>query len=284
MKLDRRLTNGLAWAGALIVIGIPAADYLTGTFSNGGTPSVAVVDAKPETPAASQNKPAASVTPAEKPAAIANAGDPVGGFVQSGKPLPSYITGGDAPAAATKPAATAMPQPVSPKPATTQPSRPAETATPPATATRPAISTAAPAEQVAALPPKTAPIPMPLSMRPRPVSVPLASGQPPLIIDQPTNNPNLPPASLPQAQPMPNDVVTSQDLDTWESGPLSEFLARRGQGGSRVTYDVQRPRPQPQPQQPAYGYDSNGFWLDQAPRGDQPVGRYGDDDVIYLPY
>ncbi len=281
MKLDRRFTNGLAWAGALLVIGIPAADFVTGTFA--GTPSVAVVDAEAEAPTTDATKPVTAATtspstPAStKPQAVANV-DPVGGLLQSGKPLPSYITGGDAPATPAKPVATTPAKPAN-APAVQQPSQPAQASTPAVTPTRPTITT--PDQQVAALPAKVAPTPMPLSMRPRPVSVPLASTEPPLIIDQPTVANTLPPASLPQAQQMPNDFVTSQDLDTWESGPLSDFLANRNRRSS-ANYTVQQNVPPPPPE-PVYGYDSSGFWLDQAPQGDRPIGRY-EDDVIYLPY
>lgn len=267
MKMDRRLSNGLAWAGALLVIGIPTADYLTGAFAD--KPSVAVVDAAPiETAnvveaaasvAPAAPKPAVQVAEAAKPAAqpqsAAGKSDPVDGYLQSGKALPSYITGGEtASVKPVQPAATTPPAPQTP---------PVVAATPPAATATPAL---APTEQVAALPAKLAPTPMPLSMRPRPVTVPLASDQP-LIIDGPA-------AAVPSQRP-PADFVTSDDLQDWESGPLSEFLARRGQQSS-ATYRVQKNQP---------SYDPDGFWLDRGPRGDRPVGRYPpDDDVYYLPF
>lgn len=267
MKMDRRLTNGLAWAGALLIIGIPAADFITGTFAGSGTPSVAVVDADPvasETaavvaPASTRpvvaDVPKSAPTPAAKPQAVASASDPVSAFQQAGKPLPSYITGGDAPAAAV---------PVKP---VTQPAvqQPTQAVTTPA----PITATPAPVEQVAALPAKAPPTPMPLSMRPQPVSVPLASNQPPLIIDQPTVAP-----IVPVEQPQ-TDFVTSEDLEDWESGPLNEFLARRGQQSS-ATYRVQQNTPVP-------GYDSNGFWLDEVPQDNRPP-RYSDDEIYYTPF
>lgn len=264
MKMDRRLTNGLAWAGALLVIGIPAADYITGTFASSGTPSVAVVDASPVAaeatavvpPAAPKpvvtDVPKTAPTPAAKPQAVASASDPVSAFQQSGKPLPSYITGGGS--AST----------VAPAKPVTQPTvqQPTQAVTTPA----PTTATPAPAEQVAALPAKAAPTPMPLSMRPQPVTVPLASNQPPLIIDQPTAAPVAP------VQQQPDNLVTAQDLEDWESGPLNEFLARRGQQSS-ATYRVQQNAPAP-------AYDGNGFWLDEGPRNQ----RYSDDDVYYTPF
>lgn len=269
MKMDRRLSNGLAWAGALLVIGIPAADYLTGTFA--GAPSLAVVDAAPVAAAdtaavvpkpapavqvAEAPKPAPKPVPAPvaKPQAATGAADPVSGFLQSGKELPSYITGGDAQTAAVPAKPPAQPQviaPVAPKPT--------EVATTPP-----------PAEQVAVLPATAAPTPMPLSMRPQPVSVPLASDQP-LIIDQAATRPGIP-------APQPNDFLTSEDLEDWESGPLSEFLAKRGQQSS-ATYRVQQNVPPPPPQ-------AEGFWLDEGPQGDRPIRRYQpiDDEIYYLPF
>lgn len=269
MKMDRRLSNGLAWAGALLVIGIPAADYLTGAFANTDAPSVAVVDADPVAPAetAAVAPPAAArpvqqvaeaTKPAAKPQAVANASDPVDGFLQSGKQLPSYITGGGE--APTQPAA---------KPQVTTPAVPKPTQTVTAPAPLP-TATPQPTEQVAALPAKVAPTPMPLSMRPQPVSVPLVNNQP-LIIDEAATRPTAP---MPPQQS--TDFVTSEDLEEWESGPLNEFLARRGQQSS-VTYQVQQNAP---------AYDADGFWLDQGPRRDRPVGRYPrtDDEVYYLPF
>lgn len=279
MKMDRRLSNGLAWAGALLVIGIPAADYLTGTFADTRAPSVAVVDAEPVeaevaeaaavvTPTAS--KPAVQVAevakPAPKPQAATNTSDPVDGYLQSGRELPSYITGGDtASVKPAQPAAAQSPAVQAPKPAETVATTPAPAATTPNSVG----TTPAPTQQVAALPAKVAPIPMPLSMRPQPVTVPLAADQP-LIIDGPAGGPVVRPPPQQSA-----DFVTSEDLEDWESGPLSEFLARRNQQSS-ATYRVQ--------QNPS-SYDPDGFWLDQGPRGDRPIGRYPpDDDVYYLPF
>lgn len=271
MKMDRRLTNGLAWAGALLVIGIPAADYITGAFAGSSAPNIAVVDAEPveaaapapaTAPAPVATAEAATPAPAAKPQAVASAGNAVDGFLQSGKPLPSYITGGDTPAvvAPAKPAATPVAQP---------PAQAVTTPAPAATTPAPIAATPAPAEQVAALPPaRVAPTPMPLSMRPQPVTVPLASNQP-LIIDQPTTAPIVP------VQQPPSDFVTAEDLEDWESGPLSEFLARRGQQSS-ATYQVQQNAP---------AYENNGFWLDEGPRGNRPVQGYSpDDDVYFTPF
>ena len=92
---------------------------------------------------------------------------------------------------------------------------------------------------------------MPLSMRPTPITVPIAAATAPGAIV-------LPPELI---QP-PAATVTAADLDDWETGPLSEFLARKQrQGGSSATV--------------ASDYDANGFFLDEGPnprRRDRVIG------------
>lgn len=270
MKLDRRLTNGLAWAGALLVVGVPAADYLTGRLGEAGTPRVAVVEAQDDVPAAETPVIEVPVSPVETavapaPAPLAEVAEPapvetaavetparpadaVQSYLDSGRALPSYITGGGAPA----PAVAETPPVQSPAPA------PTAAVTPPA----PAVPAT---ETVAALPPKVAPIPMPLSMRPRPV-VSAAPQAPPLIVNEPA----------PVIVTDPGPVVTADDLDAWETGPLSDFLARRQQQGSSAVYRVEPNR---------NGYDTGGFWLDEMP-SDNRRQRFPPayDDGYYVPF
>ncbi|MHA6690064.1 hypothetical protein [Devosia sp. A449] len=231
MKIDRRITNGLAWAGVLLVVGVPAADLLSAQFMGGpdrsAPPQIAVIEPEAPVPAPLEQRPDAEEAASVAPVVIqpaAQTGDAVDSFVQSGRPLPSYITGADAPVAT----APVQPSAPAPKPAVATP------AAPPVVNTDPV--------EVAALPPKIAPVPMPLSMRPRPVAPPLANAQPAVVIP--------PSVTAPSA-------ITAADLEDWESGPLSEFLARRQQQGSA---------PVVQPD-----YDPNGFFLDQAPN--QPRNR-----------
>lgn len=252
MQIDRRVTNGLAWAGALLVVAVPSIDYLTGQFAGAdAAPTVAVIE------------PANAAAPAplgQRPDApqVAATGV-VDNFIQSGRPLPSYITGA--------PAATPAPAPVAVAPA------PAATPATPAPA-RPLIVTDP--VQVAAVPPKVAPIPMPLSMRPRPV---IATES--LIVNPPTGAPIINPVAVaPPSEPVyvPPSVgrapapVTAADLEDWESGPLSEFLARRQQ--------------QQQPGASAPAYESEGFYLDQW-NNRQPRGRdrlVGPGNEFFVPF
>ena len=50
MQIDRRITNGLAWAGAVLVVAIPTADFAIRQASPEPTQQLAVVSEEPETP------------------------------------------------------------------------------------------------------------------------------------------------------------------------------------------------------------------------------------------
>ncbi len=255
MQIDRRITNGLAWAGALLVVGVLAGDFIVRSLAPQGEPQLAIVQeqeaeaptpaplsqrpAEPEKvpPVASKPAPTPEPEPADEPVRVATPqptgpGDAVDRFLQSGRELPSYISDGQTTAPA-RPAPTTAPQ---------TPAQPAAAVPPPATA--PAATNPAP-EAVATLPPKkVAPIPMPLSMRPPSVaSQPSAS----LIIPEATRTPTRAPA-----------VVTSDDLEDWESGPLDEFLRNRQAGSFRDSEE----------------YDADGFFLDEGPNSSARFQRF----------
>ncbi|WP_108461167.1 hypothetical protein [Devosia naphthalenivorans] len=232
MQIDRRITNGLAWAGAFLVVGVPTADLLSAQFLGdraAPTAQIAVVEERPSapTPAPQAQRPeakpveVAAVAPA-KPAAQNT--DVVENFVQSGRKLPSYIS--DAPAEkpvapAAKPAETATV-----KPEVTAPAKPTQTAVAPAPARTPIITEPAAATdpvETASISPKVAPVPMPLSMRPEPVIVATANPVAPSVVF-PANEPVFVPPSV---QPAPQAEITAEDLEDWETGPLADFLARR---------------------------------------------------------
>jgi hypothetical protein len=259
MSIDRRITNGLAWAGVLLVVGVPTADLLSaqlmGNTAPANPPVVAVVErvapmpaplsqrpsapvvqpaaqvatvvpAKPVPPLVTPAKPAeqvADVVPAKPVVATpvrpaAQTADAVDAWLNSGKALPGYITDESQPTqvVATPPARTPI-------------------VTTPSTEIDPI--------EVAAIPPqKVAPTPMPLSMRPRPVAVAVA---PPQDIVIPSG---LAPAT-PAVVVRPPGNVTANDLEDWETGPLSEFLAQRQAGNAYVDPN----------------YDADGFYLDQGP-------------------
>lgn len=254
MKIDRRITNGLIWAGAAIVLGVPAVDLLSAQLMGEPSPQLATAVPQAETveavpapaPAAPQptpkptpkstpqSTPQSAPSPVAQPAApAASTGGVVDTYLQSGRDLPSYIS--DAPAAAPAPMIT----PAAP----TQPV--------PAAPAQPKLT------EMAALPPaKEAPVPMPLSMRPLPVAVPLVVDSP-LIVDAPA-----------AVAPRPAGEVTAADLDDWETGPLSEFLQQRARERNGAASD----------------YDPNGFYLDQGPntRQRQRSWLVGPSDEVYF--
>jgi len=250
MQIDRRIINGLAWAGAALVVLVPAADYVSRALK-APAPQLAVVQEEEPAPAlvappaTTPAKPEVAVSapapapapvesrPAAEPAVAAAAptervagGSAVDTYLQSGRKLPSYISDSAATSAATPAVAPSAPT-VTPPPVAATPAAPAET----------------PRVETAALPQKIAPVPMPLSMRPRSVERPVVVATPPaveapLIIETPQ-------------QP----VVTADDLRDWESGPLADFLAQRGQGPREVVVPED--------------YDPDGFFLDQGPNNSQ---------------
>jgi hypothetical protein len=286
MKIDRRVTNGLAWAGVLLVVGVPTADLLSAQFMGDTAPvaasaQVALVERIAPIPAPLSQRPAAPATqvatvapakpaapvvtaapaePVEQVAAVVPAkpvapavvapvsqnGGAVDAWVSSGKPLPSYITEGAQPAqvAATPP----VRQPIVTAPATQSPT------------TQPAAID--PVQVASIAQPKVAPMPMPLSMRPQPVTAtPVAVVRPSGLVVAPNAVGPLPPAN-----------VTATDLEDWESGPLSEFLAQRQAQSGQVQADP--------------NYDDDGFFFDEGPNG-QPRRRdrlIGPANTYFFPF
>ncbi|WP_193335208.1 hypothetical protein [Devosia beringensis] len=275
MQIDRRITNGLAWAGVVLVVGIPLADLVTGQLMgdgpNAATAQIAMIEpvaAVAPVPVPLSQRPAAPVVQpvaavpvtapvvapaapaapvqtaavapvAAKPAAQATGqGDIVDGYLQSGRALPSYITGAGAPASTPQP-------PVASAPAAAVPPAPTPAGAPATVAVAPVQTD--PVVTAALTPAKVAPMPMPLSMRPEPV----------LIVEGATRTRAI--QVGPGLNPRSSATVTYGDLQDWESGPLSEFLARR-QGVAVVPPD----------------YDEDGFFLDEGPngprRGDRLIG------------
>jgi len=232
MQIDRRITNGLAWAGAFLVVGVPTADLLSAQFlgdRTAPTAQIAVVEERPSapTPAPQAQRPepkpveVAAVAPA-KPAAQNT--DVVENFVQSGRKLPSYIS--DAPAEKPVAPAAKPAEAATVKPEVTAPAKPTQTAAAPAPTRTPIITDPAPATdpvETASISPKVAPMPMPLSMRPQPVAVATANTAAPSVLF-PANEPVFVPPSV---QPAPQAEITAEDLEDWETGPLADFLERR---------------------------------------------------------
>lgn len=293
MQIDRRVTNGLAWAGVLLVVGIPTADLLSAQFLGDPTPAptaqiaqIAVVERIAPIPAPLSQRPAApvarpdvqvaAVTPA-KPVVVAPPAMPA---VQAAAVTPAKPAVA-APAAANPAAQTAdavnawldsgkaLPSYITDESAAAQPTQIA--ATPPTRGlivTTPATAPDGidPVQVASIQQPKVAPMPMPLSMRPSPVAVvrPAANTMPVAVVGP--NNDLI--VATPGAGPRPPADITAQELEDWESGPLAEFLAQRQGSRAEVTHD------------------DDGFFLDEAPNR-QPRRRdrvIGPADDFFFPF
>lgn len=246
MKLNPKLTGGLAWAGLIVVLAVPGADMLT----------------KPQGETASRVAPqidpvqTATITPA-----ATNANDPVDSYISSGKKLPSYISDAPAEVASVKPAPTTK---------LVVPNGPATTA--------PAMKPAT----VAALPTEAAPTPYPASLRPRgpaapaatsplvtpPVATANATTEAPLIVDEElvARREEAVSRVLDQdvaAAPSQPRVVTSDELEEWDSGSLADYLERRNlisDGNSQASNS-------------SADFDDDGFFLDEGPNEDRSRAR-----------
>lgn len=262
MRLNSKLTWGLAWTGLAVVLAVPSADYLTGSFGKGKTAAVITSTTDPVVPAASQasapqqvatvttkvTKTGVSIIPAAPAAAVPNGAaapvlDPVDKYVKSGKTLPDYISDDSSGATAN--------------------STPAKTPAPAA----PALATTPdePPTQVAAIDPAPVAAPVPFPARPAILDRPsrVAPKDQTVIVDDsalaapvdqmPTqldvNGGPLPPAGI---------------ADDWRSireRRLDRYLERNGlvndgPDSSASVVVVQRP--------PA-DYDPDGFYLSDGP-------------------
>lgn len=256
MKLDAKVKGGLAWAGLFVILAVPSADILFGK-----TEPAAQLAVTADTEAVAAPKPARPVLaapPADTELADAEAVTPdpvrtdpietaalpaepaaVESYLKSGKKLPSYISDAESvPVAA---------------PAKLQPLE--------VTAVQPE------ATEVAVLAPETAipPVPLPRSARPRtPVVAVAPIEEAPLILDETAVKQRE--AALAPVEPFPlsdggdvgtpadDAVVTSDQLEEWDSGSLADYLARRGLLSEAT------------PEEPVQEeYDPDGFFLDEGP-------------------
>ena len=281
MKLNSKVTWGLAWAGLAVIVAVPSADFLTGKMGTTGNKALLTSTTEPVTtpavvpttlPTAPMLTPApakvasvvtstrtatgVTITPAGSP--LPTSSDPVNQYISKNKTLPDYISDGPA-TAATKPAVTA----------------PTEVAT------------------VEPPPVVVAPIPFPSWARPRDVVKPAPAAvpaQPPVIVDenalatgQGDANPDV--AALDTAGPVPPAGVDDDNAKSWQRKGLTQYLDQQGllndpsaDGRSSASVTVVK-RPSPT-------YDPDGFYLSDGPNSDRAARRaarlramFGDDYV-----
>jgi hypothetical protein len=235
MKLNPKVTWGLAWAGLAVVLAVPSADFLTGRLNGGGdaaavltsdidpvkTASITPADPLPaKTVTTVKTKNGISIVPAgSKPPAA----DPVDKVLSSGKPLPNYISG-DQPAKTETQVASIDAAPPMPFPAWARP-------------------------KVGAAPVAPA------------VTAPAATPEPVVIVDDTTLTGSI---AAPAAPTPPSAMV--DDSDNWDSETLRTYLERRGilegddEGDERSSATVT---------ERSTTYDPDGFYLSEGPNGDR---------------
>lgn len=210
MKLDGKVKGGLAWAGLVVVLAVPAANLLIGEPTGNTAAVVSAPPATATTTAATGTKPPALNLPAATDpiqTASVDGESAVDNYIKSGKKLPSYISDADG----VQPVATT----------TTAPTINAPTVKPPVAVTAPTTVATAPAEEP--------PIPLPRSARPKTTQVAaLPPEEKPHIIDKPTVK--QPQQATVERFPLSDegDVVTGDQLEEWDSGSLAEYLERKG--------------------------------------------------------
>jgi hypothetical protein len=237
MKLNPKVTGGLAWAGLIVILAVPSADMLMKPQEQAGLSITSDMDAIRTSSVSSK------ASEAVKPAAD----DPVDSYIASGKRLPSYIS--DAPAAVASKEPVKTPQLLVP--------------------TTPARDAAAPTLEVASIEPTgptvTAPMPYPASMRPKAPAVTALREESPLIVDEDV----VARREAAVARVLDDDLgprtsggfVTGDQLEEWDSGSLAEYLERRG-----LLNESEQ-------QASASNYDADGFFLDEGPNSDRRLIR-----------
>lgn len=268
MKLNSKVTWGLAWAGLAVVLAVPSADYLTGQFGLKGN-SAAVITSTTDpvttgTTGAAPQKTAAVTTTVTKtgvkivPAGSAKPGaptlDPVDKFTSSGKTLPDYISDGDSTQTATTAPGANAPVLGAPSEEPTQ------------------VANLDPAATVA--PPTPFPRRPPDIVRPA-LPKPTTPADPAVIVDE---------GSLPvDAQDMPEQLAVAPDgplppagiQDDWRGARdrrLTRYLEQNGliddgsaDGRSSASVTVV--------QRPSSDYDPNGFYLSDGPNNSKAQRR-----------
>lgn len=254
MKLNSKVTGGLAWAGLILVLAVPSADMLTKPSANSARFSPAA-DATETASVAPAVKP---IVPAVKPVAVAATAKPADGevvdrYISSGRKLPSYIS--DAPVSADQALAPVATEPLS-VPATTT-----------------AAVDSADDDKVMNLA-LVAPEPYPASMRPKARTATAAlpaDDEAPLILEEDEFASRE--ATLRAVEPVLEDepqAIEAEALQEWDSGSLADYLARKG-----LISQAEQAQPADS------GYDPNGYFLNEGPnRSKARLIRRLDDSAV----
>lgn len=236
MRLNSKVTWGLAWTGLAVVLAVPSADFLTGRMGDNKAAVLTSTTDPVKTASVTTTKTANGViiTPAGAPVA-----DPVDKLIKTGKPLPSYISDGKTTTVA--PTQVASIDPV---------------ATP--TAPTPFPSWARP---VAA--------PKPVIVKStEPALIVDDSG---VIGTQASVASPAPSAPAATGVPRPPAPIVD-DSANWDSETLRQYLDRKGLLDGALASD-RSSASVTTVERPSGSYDADGFYLSDGPNGDRARRR-----------
>jgi hypothetical protein len=271
MRLNSKVTWGLAWAGLAVVLAVPSADYLTGQFgAKANTVSktalltsttdpvkkatgAAPVVTKTASVTTKVTKTGVSIVPAGTTTAGAPVLDPVNKYVQTGKPLPDYISGGDTSATASAKTPVA-------NPATADETTQVATVDPAPVVVPPVPFPARPPDIIRSGLPKAGQPAAPIAEEDSIVTGDIGgdAGVPPDQLDVTTGP--VPPAGLPSDWRAARDRKLTKYL---EQQGLIDGASPDGRSSASVTV-VQRP---------SSDYDPNGFYLSDGPNNARAARR-----------
>jgi len=242
MRLNSKMTWGLAWAGLAVVVAVPSLDFITG--KSGKTAAVLTSTTEPVKTAAvttTVTPNGITITPTGTPATGA---DPVNSYLKTNKSLPDYITGGNdaggSTASSSTPTQVATIDPAPPVAAPTPfPARPPDVIAP----TSPAAPAGAPTQ--------TANIDTTSASTPYVIDEPAAPAQPQEAAIDPS-----------PAGPVPPEPIID-DAAQWRTKSLEQYLDQNGlMDNSPPTRSTAQ---MTVVNQSDPNYDPNGFYLSDGP-------------------
>lgn len=256
MRLNSKVTWGLAWTGLAVVLAVPSADFLTGRFGGAGKDAAAVLTSDIDPVKTAAVEPASAVTTVKTPNGIriVPAGTkPVATETASlnTSKLPDYISDSDKPGAGTETQVASIdPTPPTPFPSWARPGPGPQPAAPVVTAAPEPAKTTTTASLPAAPAATTTPAPV-VTTTPDPV----------VVVDENALTGSIA-APAPTAPVPPAAIV--DDSENWDTETLRQYLERRGilEGGDdgRSTATVT---------DRSNTYDPDGFYLSDGPNGDR---------------
>lgn len=239
MRLNSKVTWGLAWTGLAFVLAVPSLDFLTGKLGKSDAAAVLTSDVEPVKTAAVE--PTAVEAPVKTVTTIKTkngvtivpagstppAADPIDKMLSSGKTLPKYISG-DEPAATGTETQVAAIEPTAPTPF-------------PSWGRSKAMSTPVP-------PVVTAPF----------ATAPAASPEPIVVVDDSTLT-----GSIDQPTVVVPPTSLQDDSANWDTETLRQYLERRG------VLEGSEPRSTATVTERDSNYDPDGFYLNDGPNNDR---------------